>query len=173
MNETCRSVLVTGGAGFFGSHLVPRLLELGYRVSVLDNLSTGKLKNLDPVLNHPNFAFYLGDITDKALPKEVFEEVDSIIHLAALIDISASVADPSQNHEVNVNGTFNMLQAATQHHVEKFVFASSTAVYGDTKILPVQETIALQPISPYAASKAAGEAYCSAFANCFGLDASP
>jgi UDP-glucose 4-epimerase len=136
---------------------------------MLDNLSTGKLQNLDEVLDHPQFVFQRGDITDKVLSKAVFDGVDSVIHLAALIDISASVTDPVQNHEVNVNGTFNMLQAAVKHNVEKFVFASSTAVYGDVKSLPVQENIALHPISPYAASKVAGEAYCSAFANCFGL----
>jgi UDP-glucose 4-epimerase len=139
-------------------------------VTVLDNLSTGKIENLDEVLDHPKFMFQRGDITDKALPKAVFDGVDSVIHLAALIDISASVADPIQNHEVNINGTFNMLHAAIKHNVNKFVFASSTAVYGDTKTLPVQEDVALHPISPYAASKVAGEAYCSAFANCFGLE---
>jgi len=170
MNKTCRSVLVTGGAGFIGSHLVPRLLELGNSVTVLDNLSTGKIENLNGVLDHPKFMFQRGDITDKTNPKGVFDGVDSIIHLAALIDISASVADPHQNHEINVNGTFNMLQAAIKYKVKKFVFASSTAVYGDAKTLPVQENIALNPISPYAASKVAGEAYCSAFANCFGLE---
>ena len=170
MNKTCRNVLVTGGAGFIGSHLVPRLLELGYSVTVLDNLSTGKLENLNGVLDHPKFMFQRGDIRDKTIPNEVFDEVDSIIHLAALIDISASVTDPIQNHEVNVDGTFNMLHAAIKHNVKKFVFASSTAVYGDAKTLPLQENIALHPISPYAASKVAGEAYCSAFASCFGLE---
>ena len=114
--------------------------------------------------------FKCGDIRDKTLPDEVFNKVDSIIHLAALIDISASVADPIQNHEINVDGTFNMLYAATKHNVKKFVFASSTAVYGDLKTLPVQENTALHPISPYAASKIAGEAYCSAFANCFAIE---
>ena len=170
MNKTRRSVLVTGGAGFIGSHLVPRLLELGHSVTVLDNLSTGKLENLDGVLDHPKFVFQRGDIRDKTIPNEVFDGVDSVIHLAALIDISASVADPIQNHEVNVDGTFNMLHAAIKHNVKKFVFASSTAVYGDAKTLPLQENIALHPISPYAASKVAGEAYCSAFASCFGLE---
>ena len=170
MNKTRRSVLVTGGAGFIGSHLVPRLLELGHSVTVLDNLSTGKLENLDGVLDHPKFMFQRGDIRDKTIPHDVFDGVDSVIHLAALIDISASVADPIQNHEVNVNGTFNMLHAAIKHNVKKFVFASSTAVYGDAKTLPLQENIALHPISPYAASKVAGEAYCSAFASCFGLE---
>ncbi len=153
MNKARRSVLVTGGAGFIGSHLVPRLLELGHSVTVLDNLSTGKLENLDGVLNHPKFMFQRGDIRDKTIPNEAFDGVDSVIHLAALIDISASVSDPIQNHEVNVDGTFNMLHAAVKHNVEKFVFASSTAVYGDAKTLPLQENIALRPISPYAASK--------------------
>jgi UDP-glucose 4-epimerase len=128
------------------------------------------LENLDGVLDHPKFLFQRGDITDKTIQNEVFDDIDSIIHLAALIDISTSVADPIQNHEVNVNGTFNMLHAAFKHNVKKFVFASSTAVYGDAKTLPVQENIALHPMSPYAASKVAGEAYCSAFANCFGLE---
>jgi nucleoside-diphosphate-sugar epimerase len=170
MNKTRRSVLVTGGAGFIGSHLVPQLLELGHSVTVLDNLSTGKLESLDDVLDHPKFVFQRGDILDKTIPNEVFDKIDSVIHLAALIDISASVADPIQNHEVNVNGTFNMLHAAIKYNVKKFVFASSTAVYGDAKTLPLQENIALHPISPYAASKVAGEAYCSAFASCFGLE---
>jgi UDP-glucose 4-epimerase len=170
MNKTYRKVLVTGGAGFIGSHLAPQLLEKGHSVTVLDNLSTGKLGNLNGVLDHPKFAFKRGDIREKTFPKEVFDGVDSIVHLAALIDISASVADPIQNHEINVDGTFNMLQAAIKHKVKKFVFASSTSVYGEVKTLPVRENIALNPISPYAASKVAGEAYCSAFASCFGLE---
>ena len=169
MNKTRRSVLVTGGAGFIGSHLVPRLLELGHSVTVLDNLSTGKLENLGGVLDHPKFRFHRGDIRDTNISQDVFDTVYSVIHLAALIDISASVADPIQNHEVNVDGTFNMLHAAVKHNVEKFVFASSTAVYGDAATLPLKENIALKPISPYAASKVAGEAYCSAFVSCFGL----
>jgi UDP-glucose 4-epimerase len=170
MNKTGRRVLVTGGAGFVGSHVVPHLLELGDHVTVLDNLSSGKLENLKGSLDHPKFLFHRGDIIDKAIPNEVFDKVDSIIHLAALIDVSASVVDPVQNHEVNVNGTFNMLQAAVKHKVKKFVFASSTAVYGDAEKLPIKESIAAHPVSPYAASKVAGEAYCSAFAHCFGLE---
>ncbi len=171
MNKTRRSVLVTGGAGFIGSHLVPRLLKLGYSVTVLDNLSAGKLENLSGVIDHPKLRFKRGDILDKTILQDVFEGVESVIHLAALIDISASVADPIKNHEVNVDGTFNMLHASIKHEVKKFVFASSTAVYGDVKTLPIQESFAVHPISPYAASKVAGEAYCSAFASCFGVDA--
>src|SRR5665647_1623588 len=126
MNEVTQKVLVTGGAGFIGSHLVPQLLEKGYLVVVLDNLSNGKLENLNAVLDHPKFTFQLGDIRDKSLPNDVFAGVDSVIHLAALIDISASVADPTQNHEINVDGTFNVLQAAVKNKVKRFVFASST-----------------------------------------------
>jgi UDP-glucose 4-epimerase len=170
MTEVTQKVLVTGGAGFIGSHLVPYLLEKGYSVVVLDNLSNGKLENLNAVLDHPKFSFQPGDIRDKCLPNDVFDGVDFVIHLAALIDISASVVDPTKNHEINVDGTFNMLQAAVKNKVKRFVFASSTAVYGDVETLPVAENIALHPISPYAASKAAGEAYCSAFGNCFGLE---
>lgn len=171
MNKTCHNVLVTGGAGFLGSHLVPSLLGSGYSVTVLDNLSNGKMENLNEVFDHPQFAFKRGDILDKTIPDSFFARVDSIVHLAAQIDISASVKDPSQNHENNVNGTFNMLQLAVKHKVKKFIFASSTAVYGDLKTLPVQEDVASLPISPYAASKIAGEAYCSAFSKCFGLGA--
>ena len=137
MSKKSGKVLVTGGAGFIGSHLVPKLLEKGYSVTVLDNLSNGKLENLDGVLDHPKFVFKRGDIRDAALSNGVFGGVDFVVHLAALIDISASVADPVQNHEINVDGTFNMLQAAAKNKVKRLVFASSTAVYGDVKTLPV------------------------------------
>ena len=170
MKKTCRNVLVTGGAGFIGSHLVPQLLEKGYSVTVLDNLSNSRIENLTGVLDHTKFEFHRGDILDKTFLNEVLDGQDSIIHLAALIDIAASVSDPIKNHEINVNGTFDMLDAAIKHDIKKFVFASSTAVYGDANTLPIQEDISLHPISPYAASKVAGEAYCSAFASCFGLE---
>jgi UDP-glucose 4-epimerase len=106
----------------------------------------------------------------KPFQKRFLDGVGSIIHLAALIDISASIGDPIQNHDVNADGTFNMLYAAIKHEVGKFVFASSTAVYVDAKTLSLQENVAVKPISPYAASKVVGEAYCNAFASCFGLD---
>jgi UDP-glucose 4-epimerase len=170
MSEVIQKVLVTGGAGFIGSHLVPQLLKKGFFVVVLDNLSNGNLGNLGEVIDNPKFKFQRGDIRDEFLSNDVFEGVNYVIHLAALIDISASVADPTQNHEINVDGTFNMLVAAAKNRVKRFVFASSTSVYGDVKTLPVHEDIALHPISPYAASKVAGEAYCSAFAKCFGLE---
>jgi len=163
-------VLVTGGAGFIGSNLVPRLLEKGYSVVVLDNLCSGKLENLDGVKDNPAFRFIRGDIRDPVALSKALDGVDSVVHLAALIDVSASVADPALTHEVNVTGTLNVLHAAVKCGVEKVVFASSTAVYGDVKSLPVSEEAVLRPISPYAASKAACEAYCSAFAGCYGIE---
>jgi UDP-glucose 4-epimerase len=170
MNPTGRNVLVTGGAGFIGSHLVPKLIEKGCSVVVFDNLSSGKKENLSGVQNHPNFKFMLGDIRDKAAMHKALEGVDAVVHLAALIDVAASVADPALTHDVNVSGTLNVLQEAVQCTAKRFVFASSTAVYGDVKTLPVKEDTALRPISPYAASKAACEAYCTAFAGCYGID---
>jgi len=164
-----KRILVTGGAGFIGSNVVPRLIEKGYSVVVFDNLSSGKLGNLDGVRNNPSFRFIQGDIKDKEALHEAFCEANMVLHLAALIDISASVADPAETNDVNVTGTLNVLQEAARCKADKFVFASSTAVYGDTKILPIKEDAAVNPISPYAASKLAGEAYCKAFAKCYGL----
>jgi UDP-glucose 4-epimerase len=165
-----KKILVTGGAGFIGSNLVSHLIEKGHSVIVLDNLSSGKLENLSAVRNSPNFHFIQGDIQDKAALHEAFRGVDAVAHLAALIDVSASVIDPSKTHEVNVTGTLNLLQAAEKENtVNRFVFASSTAVYGDAEVLPIKENTALRPISPYAASKVAGEAYCNAFTKCHGL----
>lgn len=169
MNQRNKKILVTGGAGFIGSHLTPRLLDKGYAVVVFDNLSSGKIENLSGVRDHPSFSFNLGDVCDKGAVDEALRKVDAIVHLAALVDISTSVAHPYETHEVNVTGTLNVLQEAAKNGVKKCVFASSTAVYGNAKNLPVKEDTVLKPISPYAASKAAGEAYCSAFSSCYGL----
>jgi len=165
-----RKILVTGGAGFIGSNLVPCLIKKGYSVIVFDNLSSGKLENLSTVRNNPNFHFIQGDIQNKAALREAFCMVDAVVHLAALIDTSASVIDPLKTHEVNATGTLNTLQAATKENtVNRFVFASSTAVYGNAEALPIKEDTVPTPISPYAASKVAGEAYCNAFTKCYDL----
>jgi UDP-glucose 4-epimerase len=163
-------ILVTGGAGFIGSHLIPKLLKENCSVTVFDNLFSGKLENLDEIANNPNFTFSHGDIRSRDALRSALDGIDVVVHLAALIDVSASVFDPSQTNEVNVTGTLNVLQESAKAKVSKFVFASSTAVYGDVKQLPVRETAQLQPISPYAASKAAGENYLSAFNACYGLN---
>jgi nucleoside-diphosphate-sugar epimerase len=163
-------VLVTGGAGFIGSNLIRLLLKEECSVVVLDNLSSGKMENLQGIKNNHNFKFIHGDVREAKTVKHALLGVATVVHLAALIDVSASVADPILTHEINVTGTLNLLIEAARQNVDKFVFASSTAVYGDAKNLPVREETPCQPISPYAASKAAAEAYCSAYAGCCGLD---
>jgi UDP-glucose 4-epimerase len=170
MDKTHANIFVTGGAGFIGSHIVPALLEKGYNVTVFDNLTTGKLKNLNNARKNPSFTFIKGDIRKPTEIQRALKNTQAIVHLAAQIDVATSVSNPIETHEINTTGTFNLLQAAAKNRVEKFVFASSTAVYGDTDKLPITEDIPLKPLSPYAASKAAGEAYCTAYANCYNLN---
>jgi UDP-glucose 4-epimerase len=164
-----KRVLVTGGAGFIGSNLIPELLKKGYAVVALDNLCSGNLENLRGVLNNPDFTFISGDIRDSVVLKKAFRGVNGVVHLAALIDVVSSVTDPAATNDVNVSGTLKVLQEAASCKVERFVFASSTAVYGDTKTLPITEETSLDPLSPYAASKVAGEAYCRAFMHSYGF----
>jgi nucleoside-diphosphate-sugar epimerase len=170
MSKNASKILVTGGAGFIGSHLIPRLIENGCSVTVLDNLSSGKKENLNQLLNHPRFRLIVQDIRDHSLSRDALKDVDMLVHLAAQIDVTASVADPALTNDINVTGTLNMLKEAAKSRVRRFVFASSTAVYGDAKEMPVKEDTPLRPISPYAASKAAAEAYCSAFTTSFGIE---
>jgi UDP-glucose 4-epimerase len=162
-------VLVTGGAGFIGSHLVLELLKRKYNVVVFDNLSSGKVANLKGVIEEKGFEFFKGDIRDESELEAAFKGVDAVIHLAALIDVSTSIVDPASTNDVNVTGTLKVLREASRCKVKRFVFASSTAVYGDSKTLPINENLVVNPISPYAASKLAGEAYCKAFAGSYGL----
>lgn len=160
---------MTGGAGFIGSHIVPLLLDKGYAVTVLDNFSSGKPENLNSVSKNPKLSLKVGDIRNSTAVHEAFQDVDAVIHLAALIDVSASVTDPFETTEVNVAGTLEVLNEAVKSRSKRFVLASSTAVYGEAKELPIKENAVIRPLSPYAASKVAGEAYCSAFASCYGL----
>ncbi len=162
-------ILVTGGAGFIGSHLSSELLKRKNSVVVFDNLCSGKIANLKEISKKTGFEFIEGDIRDEVKLKAAFQGVDAVIHLAALIDITASVTDPALTNEVNVTGTLNVLREATRCKVKRFVFASSTAVYGDAETLPITENVIVNPISPYAASKIAGEAYCKAFTGSYGL----
>jgi UDP-glucose 4-epimerase len=150
--------------------LVPLLLEKQYSVVVFDNLSSGKLENLNKIENHPNFKFIHGDIRDCISLDRALRNIDAIVHLAAIIDIPASVIDPKLTHDINVTGTLNVLQGATKNKIKKIIFASSTSVYGEAKKLPIKEDTPLQPLSPYAASKAACEAYLNAFARCYDLN---
>jgi len=151
-------VLVTGGAGFIGSRLVERLLNLGYDVTVVDNLSTGKKQNLREALR--NIDFIQGDIRDKEVLKKATRGVDYVVHLAALISVSESVRLPNLYFDVNVNGTLALLNESSKAGVEKFVFASSCAVYGNPVRIPIGEDHPLRPLSPYAESKLAAERHC-------------
>jgi UDP-glucose 4-epimerase len=162
--ETLR-VLVTGGAGFIGSHLVKALVKAGHQVRVLDNLSTGSIENLADVLNA--IEFVRGDVRDYGTVEYAVGGVDAVVHLAALIDVAESVEKPDLYFDVNVRGTYNVVKASK--NVSTFVFASSSAVYGEPIKVPIPEDHPLIPKSPYAASKVSGEAFVQAFANQYGF----
>ena len=160
-------VLITGGAGFIGSHLAEHLLSAGHYVRVLDNLSTGKRENLQ---THPQLDFVLGDIRDPVLMAEISIGVDAIVHLAAIASVQASVDDPTGTHETNFDGTLYLLEAARKNNVRRFLYASSAAVYGDNTRLPLPEEETPNPLSPYAADKLAGEYYLRFYHAKFGIE---
>jgi UDP-glucose 4-epimerase len=145
--------LITGGAGFIGSHIALLALDLGHKVIVLDNLSTGCLHNLEPALNHPNFSFFEKDICNPDSYHHCFEKVDHVIHCAAKISVAESVEQPQLYEKVNVDGTRYLLDLALKHGVKSFVLSSSAAVYGDNPVLPKTETMIPEPKSPYADNK--------------------
>ena len=163
-------ILVSGGAGFIGSHIVDRLLDEGLKVRVLDNLSTGEKKNISQHQNKKSFQFIEGDIRNFDLAKKAVKGVDAVIHEAALVSVTRSVEDPLLSNEINVTGTVNLLKACVDAHVKRFVLASSCAVYGDTETLPNHENLAPKPLSPYAADKLAAETYAKVFHDVYGLE---
>jgi UDP-N-acetylglucosamine 4-epimerase len=163
-------ILVTGGAGFIGSHIVDRLLNEGFKVRVLDNLSTGEKKNLAQHQNKKTFQFIEGDIRNFELVKKTVKGVNAVIHEAALVSVTRSVETPLLSNEINVTGTLNLLKASVDAHVKRFVLASSCAVYGDTETLPNHEELAPKPLSPYAVDKLAAENYAKIFYNVYGLE---
>lgn len=160
--------LVTGGAGFIGSHIAGRLVKEGNVVKVLDNFCTGKRENLAGFLD--KVELIEGDIRDVNLLPGVMKGVDYVLHQAALRSVPKSVEDPASYNEVNVTGTLNVLLAARQARVKRVVFASSSSVYGETDEFPEKENQELKVISPYAATKLAGETYCRVFAKIYGLE---
>lgn len=159
-------ILITGGAGFIGSHLTERLLGDGMAVRVLDNLSTGKRANLPDA---DRLDFIEGDIRKATDVARAAQGVEAIVHLAAVASVQASVDDPVGTHQSNLVGTLHLLEAARRYGVKRFIYASSAAVYGDTAILPVSENSRLMPLSPYATDKLAGEHYLDFYARKFGL----
>jgi nucleoside-diphosphate-sugar epimerase len=164
-------VLVTGGAGFIGSHLVDGLMSGGFDVVVLDDFSSGKLKNLSVYSGESNFCLVEGDVRDKADVKKALEGVDVVFHLAAIVSVDFSVKNPLMVNEVNVGGTLNVLRESLKAGVKRFVYASSCAVYGEPVNLPISEGYPTEPMSPYAVSKLAAEYYCRVFCGVYGLEA--
>jgi nucleoside-diphosphate-sugar epimerase len=161
--------LVTGGAGFIGSNLVEVLINQGKRVRVLDNLSTGKKTNLRPFWE--KIEWVEGDIRDSKTCEKAMNGIEIVLHQAALPSVPRSIADPALANEVNVTGTLNLLCAARDAGVKRFVYAASSSAYGDSAALPKIETMSAKPLSPYAVTKLTGEYYCQIFGTIYGLSA--
>src|SRR5215510_16425699 len=165
---TKRAFLVTGGAGFIGSHICERLVRDGHRVRVLDDFSAGKEENLTPFKN--DIEVIRGDIRDKEIVDSAMRGIEVVFHEAALGSVPRSVADPLTTHEVNITGTLNVLLAARDAGVRRVVYASSSSVYGETPELPKHEKMAPHPLSPYALSKLSGEHYAKVFKQVYGFE---
>ena len=160
--------IVTGGAGFIGSALVRALLAQGGRVHVIDNLSTGKIDNLEEVADQ--ITVHELDIRDYDRIAPVIAGADVVFHLGALPSVPKSILDPVPSHESNLDGTFNVLRAAAEGKAGRVIYAASSSAYGDTEVLPKTETMIPRPKSPYAVQKLVGEYYATAFSECFGLE---
>ncbi len=169
MNGARMKVLITGGAGFIGSHLACRLVSDGYTVTIFDNLSTGKRENLQGPAAAARLV--IADVRDSEALMRAARGMDVIVHLAAVASVQASMHDPLATHATNFGGTLNVLLAASACHVRRVLYASSAAVYGDDAPTPVSESAPLAPLSPYAADKLAGEHYLAYFARTQGVNA--
>jgi UDP-glucose 4-epimerase len=169
MRQIIMKYIVTGGAGFIGSHIVEELAAQKHEVVILDNLFSGNLENIGPFLEKKNVSFVNGSITDLPLLQKTFEGADGIFHEAAIASVPRSIANPLETHEVNLSGTFKVLAAARECGVKNVVFASSAAVYGDRPGLPKREDMIPETLSPYAVSKLSGEYYCSVFSRLYGV----
>lgn len=162
--------LVTGGAGFIGSNLCEALTDMGYQVKCLDDLSTGKKENTDMFMDRPNYTFIKGDIKDLEVCKKACEGVDYVLHQAAWGSVPRSIEMPLFYEENNIRGTLNMLEAARISGVKKFVYASSSSVYGDHPVLPKTEGQEGNLLSPYALTKRTNEEYAKLYTRLYGLD---
>lgn len=164
------TILVTGGAGFIGSNLCDRLLNLGAKVRCLDNFATGHRKNVDPFLKNENFTLIEGDIRNLETCLKACDGVDGILHEAALGSVPRSIQDPITSNEVNISGFLNMLVAARDQDVKRFVYAASSSTYGDSESLPKIEENIGKPLSPYAITKYVNELYAENFKRTYDLD---
>jgi len=164
------SVLVTGGAGFIGSHTADMFLADGFEVVVLDDLRSGRLENVSQHVGEGGFRFVRGDVRDSCLVRNLVSDVDCVVHLAALISVPESIKDPVLTNDVNVNGTLNLLKASVDFGIKRFVYASSCAVYGNAESLPIKEDCPARPESPYGVSKLVAENCVRTFHEDFGLE---
>lgn len=163
-------VLITGGAGFIGSNLCQWFLQNGNEVRCFDNLATGKRENIAAFLEHSNFTFLEGDIRNLDACKKACEGVDYVLHQAALGSVPRSINDPITTNEVNVSGFLNMLVAARDTKIKRFIYAASSSTYGDSESMPKVEDIIGKPLSPYAVTKYVNELYADVFAKTYGLE---
>ena len=162
--------LVTGGAGFIGSNLTEAILNLGYKVRVLDNFSTGKRENIEGFLNDENFELLEGDIRDIETCRKACEGVDYVLHQAAWGSVPRSIKMPVLYEEINVKGHLNMMEAARENKIKKFVYASSSSVYGDHPVLPKKEGVEGNILSPYALTKKVNEEFADLYFRLYGLE---
>ncbi len=160
--------LVTGGAGFIGSHIAAALMAEGARVRVLDDLSTGHRENIDEIGG--DLDFINGSVADEELLNKVLEDVEVVFHEAAIPSVPRSVEEPRQTHIASVDGTFSLLDAARRNKVRRVVYAASSSAYGDQPTLPKAEQMLPDPLSPYAVAKLVGEYYCQVFTRVYGLE---
>ncbi len=156
-----KKVVITGGCGFIGSHLAQKLVELGAQVTIIDNLATGTIDNIQAFKD--NVTFLQHSITDKKQCDHAIANHEIIFHLAAFISVPGSVNDPASCHETNVDGTFNILEAAKKYHVKRVVFSSTSSVYGPREDRCYETDTKLDPVSPYGATKLMGELYCKQY----------
>ncbi|MDC8099698.1 MULTISPECIES: SDR family oxidoreductase [Chryseobacterium] len=162
-------ILITGGAGFIGSNLTEYFLNKGYDVVCLDNFATGHRHNVEPFLKNPNYKLIEGDIRDLEVCRKAVENVDYILHQAALGSVPRSIKDPITSNDVNVSGFLNMLVAARDANVKRFVYAASSSTYGDSASLPKVEDVIGRPLSPYAITKYVNELYADVFGKTYGM----
>jgi len=163
-------ILITGGAGFIGSHIVDRLIKEGYEVVVLDNFSSGKVKNIQHHLSSQRLQLVRGDIRNSEDVKKAVKDVDTIFHLAAIVNVPLSIENPLLVNDVNIEGTLNLLTASLKENIQRLIYVSTCAVYGEARYLPINEEHPIMPLSPYGISKFSAEGYCRVFHTIHGLE---